>query len=512
MAQAPADGKRGGQPPFAGPIPENMPSALRDLSQWVAWNTAPRAGRPKPPKVPIDPHTGRAADPTDPHTWGTLDDALDLSHRLQLAGVGFVFTESDPFAGVDLDGCLDPRTGQLDPWAEEIVAGLRTYTEISPSCTGVKLVARAKLPGRRCRKGKVELYDRGRYFALTGRPLGGAPADVRPAQDALDALYRELFDRGPTPSAVAQPPLVNLLPDDAELIRRACAARNGPKFERLWRGDWSGYATHSEADLALARLLAFWTGPDPVRTDALFRRSGLMRSKWDERRGSETYGQRTARRALETCRAFYGAADLGRLSPPAPTQAQKTQNRVSNECATSQAPSTDSPGGDLGRLVAHVRRLRRLHGRPVGLSARQAGELLDTPYRTAARRLKEAVKAGLLVVALEGTYASGLASEYDLPEFVPAPEPTPAAPPPAKPSANPTGPPPYTRTPGGLLAVWWWSSRQGRWCHFGDCIDRAAADALAGRHMPRRPGRWSVGAEQKHYVRGHGLWVDQRCT
>jgi putative DNA primase/helicase len=65
-------------------------------------------------------------------------------------------------------------------------------------------------------------------------------------------------------------------------------AANGEKFSRLWSGDTSAYATanndgHSEADLALCSLLAFWCGPDEVRIDRLFRQSGLCREKWTRR-------------------------------------------------------------------------------------------------------------------------------------------------------------------------------------------------------------------------------------
>jgi primase-polymerase (primpol)-like protein len=78
------------------------------------------------------------------------------------------------------------------------------------------------------------------------------------------------------------------------------AARNGPKFTALWRGDLDGYASASEGDLALCAILAFWTHNDASRIDRLFRASRRMRAKWDERRGdATTYGQCTIARALK---------------------------------------------------------------------------------------------------------------------------------------------------------------------------------------------------------------------
>src|SRR6185369_1853678 len=61
----------------------------------------------------------------------------------------------------------------------------------------------------------------------------------------------------------------------------------------------------SAADLALCNLLAFWTGRDATRMDRLFRGSGLMREKWDSRRGETTYGGQTIARAIAACVDVY---------------------------------------------------------------------------------------------------------------------------------------------------------------------------------------------------------------
>ena len=72
-------------------------------------------------------------------------------------------------------------------------------------------------------------------------------------------------------------------------------SRQGEKFRRLWEGDTSGYESHSEADAALCSILSYWTKGDTAQIDRLFRRSGLMRTKWDEAHSSDksTYGQMT---------------------------------------------------------------------------------------------------------------------------------------------------------------------------------------------------------------------------
>src|SRR4028119_1074650 len=92
------------------PSNPNVPAELRDLDQWVGWEYA------KGKKRPLDPATGEGASTTDPETWGTFTDANALAER-----VGFVFTEDDPYCGIDLDDCLDPWTGEVCPAAWEVV-------------------------------------------------------------------------------------------------------------------------------------------------------------------------------------------------------------------------------------------------------------------------------------------------------------------------------------------------------------------------------------------------------
>src|SRR5690606_30146922 len=105
-------------------------------------------------------------------------------------------------------------------------------------------------------------------------------------------------------TAVASPVLSTAAAslEDQELIKRALRAKNGQHFRRLWQGDWGGlYGSHSEADLALCNMLAFWTGRDLDRMDRLFRLSGLYRAKWER----EDYRDRTIRKAVEGTSQVY---------------------------------------------------------------------------------------------------------------------------------------------------------------------------------------------------------------
>lgn len=84
------------------------------------------------------------------------------------------------------------------------------------------------------------------------------------------------------------------------------APKDGERFAALYAGSWQAYyASHSEADLSFCNLLAFWFAADKARMDRVFRASGLMRPKWDQRRGAKTYGDATLDRAVADCQEVY---------------------------------------------------------------------------------------------------------------------------------------------------------------------------------------------------------------
>ncbi len=161
-------------PPALPVRPDAIPAELRARAQWVCWGWAFRGG--KWTKQPLNAATGLPASSTDPATWATLDAALSRMARDGLPGVGFVFSPDDPYCGVDLDACRDPETGAVVTWAATIAAELDGYAEISPSGTGLKVIVRAALPGGKGRKDTkrgIELYDRARFFTVTGWRWGG---------------------------------------------------------------------------------------------------------------------------------------------------------------------------------------------------------------------------------------------------------------------------------------------------------------------------------------------------
>lgn len=297
------------------PFPD-VPATLKSERRWLVWRAEPNPKDPaKPRKVPyqaLRPHVGASS--TSPPTWCSYTQALrTLGSPGDMSGLGFVL--GDGYAGVDLDHCRHPVTGEIDGWARVVVADLNSYAEVSPSGTGVHVLVRGSKPDGACRYGPVEMYDAGRYFTVTGQHVDGTPLTVGERTAELAVVHARLLRDARPP-----PPLIPFSgtpgarrvanPDDAALLEQARAARNGAKFSLLFdSGDLSGHdGDHSAADLALCNLLLYWTAGDLGRADALFRGSALMRAKWEEKRGAQTYGERTLATAAENSRGYAGAA------------------------------------------------------------------------------------------------------------------------------------------------------------------------------------------------------------
>ncbi|MCD6297980.1 MAG: hypothetical protein J7M30_12595, partial [Deltaproteobacteria bacterium] len=234
-----------------------IPSELTKLPQWLLWKSKTKDNG-KTTKIPFSV-TGKKAKSDNPKTWTTYQDALSRYKAGGYSGIGFAFSQDDPFCGVDLDSkpekqikCRDPETGKIEPWAEKIIKDFKSYCEISPSGTGVHIICKGQLPEGGRKRPDIEIYDHGRYFTVTGNHLQGTPQDIRPAQDAINALLASHFKKekplqAPRPSSPQRG-----CESDTELIEKAIQAGNGHKFNLLYQGQWqeAGYPSQSEGDQA----------------------------------------------------------------------------------------------------------------------------------------------------------------------------------------------------------------------------------------------------------------------
>lgn len=313
VAQHSAATNDSGAAPIAAPTPlpvllENLPDELTRIPRWVVWRYEWRDRWTKPP---FQPNGKRAAVNRDSslNSFPTICAAYATG---EFAGIGFALAKDGGHSGVDLDDVRNPTTGELEPVARAIVDALNSYTEVSPSGRGLRIFTRGAIPipqGKDGQKVKVksrdekslvtiEAYNAGRYLTLTGQKLDGTPSEINERTDELatfHALYFTPKERSNSLSVspVSAPQSVQSL-DDKTLVEKATRARNGARFRALWHGDISAHGDdRSAADFALLTSLRFWTQADGGRMDALFRSSGLMRPKWDEIHGGQTYGELT---------------------------------------------------------------------------------------------------------------------------------------------------------------------------------------------------------------------------
>lgn len=248
-------------------------------------------------KVPTHPVTGLAIDPHDPAQWMTREAAMATGRN-----VGFVFTANDPYFFIDLDKCREGDDWR--PEAREICARFAgAAMEVSQSGRGLHIMGRcdkARVGGLRNKwNGWCEFYTERRFIAFGPHGWQGDPNTDHTAAILATVPAREHVD---VTAHVGPDPTYTGPTDDEELLRMMRASRGsmaqmfGAKatFAELWDRDEAALARHfpspsggtfdhSSADASLMSMLAFWTGRDGERMERLFRRSGLMRDKFDRR-------------------------------------------------------------------------------------------------------------------------------------------------------------------------------------------------------------------------------------
>src|SRR5262249_55227068 len=238
-------------------------------SNWKWGDIDPETGkRKKPPHCAHD--LRRHASSTNARTWSTFEAAVAVVEAGKADGIGFAMCA--PYVFLDLDSGLTPAE------REAIAFSVSSYTEESVGGEGLHVICRGNLSGGR-HPGSFGVFQEARLCYFSGRRLEELPATIEDRQDELDAVLAEYLPTSPIggTSAIADAQPVDL--EDEELIEAGKTLL--PKFAALWAGDWSGYDSHSQADLALCSYLAWLTGRDVPRIDRMFRASGLMRDKWN---------------------------------------------------------------------------------------------------------------------------------------------------------------------------------------------------------------------------------------
>lgn len=284
---------------------------------WVNWRLEEKDGRPTKVPYRLD---GKRASSINPDDWSTYIEAEEAKDRF--SGIGIVFTGL--LLGVDIDHCI--VNGEVSHEITEFVEKAKTYTEISPSGTGLHLYIRLTEPMEleRNRSGNYECYTSGRYFTVTGKPwIASYPLRTVIPEEALALLHILGYPwkkESLSSNEVKSGPTGTVSLTDDELLKRMFSAKNGTKVKALYDGDISSYdGDDSSADAALCTYLAFWTGKDATRMESLWLASPLgNRSKTQDRKD---YRDGTIAFAIENCGETYEEGpELKMGEPSQPSQ------------------------------------------------------------------------------------------------------------------------------------------------------------------------------------------------
>lgn len=347
-----------------------VPDAFKTYRQFILWRPEP-GGNGKVNKKPLNYQTLIPHDPHDPAVWLDYETADSLASLYSL-GLGFVFTDKDPFWYLDIDSAYNGNG-----WSPLATALCGQFSgcavEISQSGRGIHIFGSGAVPPHRCKDtaANIELYTSRRFVALTGTHLTG-DAGHRPPIAALQDLVSSHFPpdaagtEAPTewtdgPRSDWSGPV-----DDGDLLIKMLASKsagavfgNRATVQALWTGETELLAAafppqshgqdfdHSSADAALCMHLAFWSGCDCSRMDRLFRMSALYRDKWDR----EDYRRRTILGAVGRCKDVYGGGKSPTITP---------SNGQSQELKTGFQYLTISQQMEYFRGCVYVRDLHRV--------------------------------------------------------------------------------------------------------------------------------------------------------
>ena len=284
---------------------ETLPRYVKENARFCLWRYENR--NEKKTKVPYRTD-GKRVDSTKPSDFAPFMDVLTALGKGRYDGIGMMVYGD--LSAVDIDDCVE--NGTLSDMAKDIVDTLGSYTEYSPSGKGIRIIVRTaslKYDKERYyinnRKRGLEVYIAGctaKFVTLTGNGIRERDAEER-SDEVITVADKYMLRPAMMKPSVAPPG--SFLSDDS-VIEIASTAINGDKFRKLWSGDTTGYISHSEAEMALCSILAFYCGGDTEQMDRLIRCSGMYREKWERK----DYREDTLRKAVLRCPDFYRPVNI----------------------------------------------------------------------------------------------------------------------------------------------------------------------------------------------------------
>lgn len=285
-------------------VAENIPSELKAYKQFILWKAQWNEDRRQYEKIPYQLNGKDKASVIEPSTWSTLDAVIDAYENGVGDGIGFVLTEDDPFSCLDLDDLED--VDDLPALAQEVVN--MSYAETSPSGKGIHVWFRYEHNKERHKNKNAEtgyeIYSNSRYLTITGENLNDLP--INEGGVALDDFLDKVLKREEVKVSITQQNenIGKATLSEEEIIKIACNNPiTGERFKSFLHGGWEpNYnSDYSSGDLAFLNYLAFWGNCDYQMMDSIYRKSSLMRDKWDRPQNGTTYGNEQIMKAINEC-------------------------------------------------------------------------------------------------------------------------------------------------------------------------------------------------------------------
>ena len=221
---------------------DNIPASLAVRQQWLLWKFERKEGQAKPGKIPYyvrgGRRTGGQGSDSDRERLATLEVVRRAFERGSWSGVGFAFLPDDGLIGIDIDGAIDPETGEVTDRLQRIVGACASFTEYSPSGKGAHIIVEGQTTTNKSNDIGLEVFCGRQFFTVTGRRWPGTPATVEPiSEGALKRLHATI--------------------DEAKEAARA-AARPAPQVARSPEATPTGGSDFDKVNQAAIAALAAW--------------------------------------------------------------------------------------------------------------------------------------------------------------------------------------------------------------------------------------------------------------
>ena len=264
---------------------KDIPSELKFSGLWCCWKLTDKG------KEPFNLNNDRHAKSNDPTTFVSYPVLLNNMHKYlktdengkQLGGVGLGVFRG--FSAIDIDHCVDAY-GNLSEMAKDIIDFCNSYTEYSPSKTGIRIIFKTNI---KIDKEQyyinnanigLEIYisdNTSKFVTITGNKISG---------DTINEINIE--------------PLLNKYMKKGEFsIERVL--KKDDKLSELWNKQAPGsHADESESDMALCCKLAYYLKNNETEIKRYFEMSPYYKSKDNEhkRKWNSSYSIQTIKAAV----------------------------------------------------------------------------------------------------------------------------------------------------------------------------------------------------------------------